>query len=410
MKIFLFFSQFYRDLKGQKLRTALTTFGILWGTASIVLLLGFSNGMKSSQKKAQHGMGEAIVIIWGGTMSMPYEGNPKGRRIHLHAEDVELLKSQIPEIKYASPENTNWSTTVSYRNEVYVGQVTGSNAEFGVMRNLIPQRGGRYISPKDLEEKRRVAFIGFELKEELFGEEDAVGKTILINQVPFTVIGVMIDKDQNSSYSGRDKTKTFIPYSTFRSMFSRRYLNNIVVKPVVASESEYMRTRINQVLARKYKYNPEDDEALWEWDTTQNDEFFDQLFLGMNVFLGIVGFFTLIVGGIGVSNIMNAVVEERTKEIGIKMALGARASFILTQLLAETLLITFIGGVLGIIFSGVIMKAFPVFELEEYVGTPAISTDIAIFAALLLGIIGFISGFFPARRASKLNPVEALRL
>jgi len=163
-------------------------------------------------------------------------------------------------------------------------------------------------------------------------------------------------------------------------------------------------------LGRKYHYDPTDEEAIWVWDTSQNDEFFDELFMGMNVFLGIVGVFTLIVGAIGVSNIMNAVVEERSKEFGIKMALGAKASFILWQLVAETLLITIIGGLIGLLFSGLIVRVFPMFNLEKYVGVPQISLEIAFVATGLLGIIGFISGFFPARRASKLNPVEALRL
>ncbi|MBD3232523.1 MAG: FtsX-like permease family protein [candidate division Zixibacteria bacterium] len=409
MKFFLFLKQFYRDLSSQKLRTALTTFGIIWGTASIILLLAFTTGLKKDQKRRQHGMGEAIIILWSGRTGMPYEGMPKGRRIRFVEEDPEYLKMMIPEIAMASPEYTNWSSTIKYRDKIYINQVTAGNAEFGEMRNLIPKPGGRYINPNDIANKKRVAFIGYEAKKELFGDEDPIGKIITIDFVPFTVVGEMIEKDQNSSYSGSDRRKTFIPYTTFTSMYNRSYLNNMVVKPHESRQSDYVKRRINEVMARKYRFDPKDEEAIWEWDTTRGDQFFDNFIFGMNIFLGMVGFFTLMVGGIGVSNIMNAVVEERTKEIGIKMALGAKASFILWQLVSETLLMTFIGGVIGLILSGVIIRGYNMLNIEE-MGSPVISPEIAILASILLGIIGFLSGYFPARRAAKLNPVEALRL
>jgi len=193
-------------------------------------------------------------------------------------------------------------------------------------------------------------------------------------------------------------------------MFGRRYLNNMVFKPKEPKQNEFVKKRVYEVLGKKYRFDPEDKEALAMWDTTGMEKFFNYFFYGMRVFLGIIGAFTLIVGGIGVSNIMNVVIEERTKEIGIKMATGAKKRFILSQFLFETLLITFIGGAIGFLVSWGIISVFPLFKLEEYIGTPAFSASVAILAALILGLIGLLAGFFPARRASSLNPIEALRL
>ncbi|KPJ65384.1 MAG: hypothetical protein AMJ89_03750 [candidate division Zixibacteria bacterium SM23_73] len=409
MHILMFATQFLRDMRSQKLRTFLTIFGIIWGTAAVVLLLAFGKGLHAQNQKSMHGLGEGIVILWGGKTSKPYMGFGRGRWIGLREEDAILLKNEIKELGGVSPEYSRWSTTMRYKKNTVTQNMVGIYPIFGELRNIYPELGGRFINPIDLKEQKRVVFIGNELKEDLFGQDEAVGKYIFIDNVPFLVVGVMKKKSQDSSYSGRDAHKAFIPATTFASMYGYKYVNNIIFKPRDARGVEFVKKRVYQVLGKKYKFDPEDKESLWMWDTSEMEKFLTYFFLAFRAFLAIIGTFTLIVGGIGVSNIMNVVVEERTKEIGIKMSLGAKKRHILSQFVFETLMITFVGGVVGFMFAFMVVKVFPYFKLEEYMGIPEISFSTGLIAVGVLGLVGLISGFFPARRAANLNPVQALK-
>ena len=291
--------------------------------------------------------------------------------------------------------------------------ISGVIAEFGEMRNLIPEAGGRFLNPIDDENQRRVIFIGDELKTSVFGESDAIGKTILLNQSPFTVVGVLRKKPQDSSYSGRDKDKAFIPSSTFRALSGDKYVDNIVLQGANAAESKQLIERLRTAFGRRLRFAKDDKEALSIWDTTEQFHFFDIFMLSFNAFLGIIGVLTLIVGGIGVSNIMNVIVEERTREIGIKMALGAKQRFILTQFLIETMLVTALGGVIGFAITYGLCWIFPRTPITagaiEYIGQPELSPLVAILTAVALGTVGLVAGYFPARDASRLDPVVAMK-
>ncbi len=402
--------QFFRDMRSQKLRTLLTMFGIMWGTISIVLLMAFGTGLHEYQIKRFRGLGEHITIVWGGRTSLPWQGFPRGRRIFMTVEDVVNIRKTVPGIKLISPEITGYSVMLKSRRNSMTARISGVWPEFHQMRNIIPQMGGRFINNGDMEEKRRTIFIGDELARRLFPGEDPVGQPLQVQGMPFVVVGAMTSKEQNNSYGGRDSRQAWIPASTFLSMRTRRYISNAVFQ---AHSSAAMQPAIDGVyryMAAKYSFNPEDKEALSVWDTTEGFKMFNTMFLAFRMFLLGIGCMTLITGGIGVTNIMNVVIEERTKEIGIKMALGAKKATIMSQFLFETVLLTFIGGTIGYGVALAIVKVFPMLQLTEDLGTPTIHVIESMAAVAILGVIAFLAGFFPARRAAGLEPVRALKL
>ena len=409
MKAFMFFSHLLRDVRAQKTRTVLTVFGIVWGTVSIVLLMGFGVGLGRQMTKNMHGMGEGIMIVWPVRTSISYQGFNKGRSLDFLEEDAFLLQREVPQVAAISAEYSRWNITLRRDKNSYSALVRGVYPVYAEMRNIIPERGGRFIDPLDLEHKRRVVFLGNKLKEELFLSAPAVGQYIMLNSIPFLVVGVLREKKQDSSYGSRDEVAAIIPAATFSSVFGTKYIENFVVKGRNPREHENLKKRMLQVLAKKYKFHPEDKEAVWVWDVAESEKMFQSVMIGFNLFLGIVGAFTLIVGGIGVSNIMNVVVEERTREIGLKMALGAKKRYVLSQFLFETLLITLAGGAIGLGLSAGIIAVFPESSISAEIGRPTFSIQVALITVALLGLIGFLAGFSPARRAANLNPVEALR-
>jgi putative ABC transport system permease protein len=372
-------------------------------------LLGFGVGLGRQMKKSFHGMGEGLIILWPGRTSIPFEGLNKGRSMSFREDDAFLLKREISQIKRISPEYARGSVQLKSEKNTYSVYLRGVYPVYGEMRNAIPEMGGRFLNPIDIEHKKRSIFLGSTVKEELFGDEPAVGRLVMLNSVPFQVVGVLIGKTQNSSYGSRDETAAFIPATTFAALFGHKYVNNMVIQGKDPRQNEILQKNVLGVLAKKYRFHPDDEEAIGVWDMSEGEKLFTAFQLGFNIFLGIVGAFTLIVGGIGVSNIMNVVVEERTREVGLKMAIGAKKRFVLSQFLFETLLITLIGGAIGLAISYGIINIFPTTGIEEEIGKPTFSLEVAVVTVTLLGFIGFISGFAPARRASNLDPVEALR-
>jgi putative ABC transport system permease protein len=401
--------QLLLDMRSQKLRTLLTIFGIVWGTVAVTLLLAFGGGMHKQIIKNSAGLGDPIVICWPGLTSVPFEGLGRGRRIRVSEADVQAVRRETPQVAAISSEYSE-TLKLHYAEKTLAVDVSGVAPEFGDMRNLIPQEGGRFVNPRDVAEQRRALFIGDKLATDVFGKEPAVGKTVRLGGSPFLIVGVLQKKVQNSSYSGRDHSKGFIAGSTFQALTGQKYVDNFVFKPVSARESKQAIAAVRSVLGRSLRFDAKDKEALSAWDTTENFKFLDIFFLSFRLFLAIIGSFTLIVGGIGVSNIMNVVVEERTKEIGIKMALGAKEKWILRQFMLETFLLTGIGGAIGLTIAFSICAVFPKLGFTEHVGDPTVSPLVAGVTAVVLGLTALLAGYFPAREASRLDPVVAMKL
>jgi putative ABC transport system permease protein len=404
---------FYRELRQQRKRMTLTILALAWGTFSIVILLAFGEGLNRQMRKAFHGLGQGICIVGGGQTSRPYLGLGKGRRIFLRLEDLDLLKERVAGIELISPENDRYINTLTYGRKSITKRVIGVAPSFEELRTYYPERQSRFLNEIDVEGKRRVIFLGAKIKEALFGAEEAVGKTILVNAVPFLVVGIMQNKMQNSMYNGPDVEKAAMPHTTYLAIFGDKYLSRLIYKPLDLTRSETVKGDVVRVLAGKYKFDPEDKQAIDFWDTIEEERTTDKIFLGIKIFMGIIGGLTLIVAGVGVANIMYVSARKRTKEIGIKMALGAKKRYVLAQFISEALMISFIGGAAGALLSiaavwGVNAMALKG-DVADILAHPAISPDIMVVTALILSLIGFLAGFFPARRAASLNPVEALR-
>jgi putative ABC transport system permease protein len=403
---------FRHDAARNRKRIALTVLAIAWGTLSIVMLLSFGEGLKRAFHRGKRGLGEDIGVLWPGATTRAYMGLPSGRSIAFADEDGDLLRARIREIGSLSREYAKRVPVATPRKTVNA-RVRGVDPEFGTLRNIIPAAGGRFIDPLDMLEKRRVVVLGDELATDLFGDDDPVGRSVQINQRSFLVIGVMQKKIMMGMYSGPDKGQASVPATTFKAVFSDSRPQNFVYTPVSLELADRAKSEIYRVLGHKYHFDPDDERALSVWDTREDQRMVDNIALGIQIFLGVIGALTLFVGGMGVANIMYAVVKERTREIGIKMALGAKVRQVMAPFVLEALLMTLLGGLLGTTVSLALMTGIAALPLKgeafEFLGRPTFSPAIAVATSLVLGTIGTLAGYFPARRAAAVNPAVSLR-
>jgi len=417
MKPSILLNVFLRDFRKQKKRMILTLVAILWGTMSIMLLLAFGEGLKRQFAINERGLGEGIVIMWSGQTAKPYQGFGKGRRIWLRNDDIDYLRRRMPELETVAGEYSRWGATIKYGNKVINDRINGIYPEYRDMRNFIPATGGRMIDKLDMDLKRRVAFLGDRSMARLFGDdmtaEKVVGERIYLNGTPFTVVGVMVHKLQMSSYEGQDADNIAIPATTFETIFNDPYLDYILYKPKTADNMAGVEKRVFEVLGAKYKFDPTDDRALRTWDLVEEKRTTDAVMFGIEVFLGVIGFLTLFIAGVGVANIMYVSIRERTREIGVKMAVGARRIYILMQFIVEALGITFLGGLIGMAVAYALTELFKLAPLDSealmMLGRPTVSLEIGLVVTIILGILGFLAGLFPALKAASINPTEALR-
>ncbi len=398
----------------QKKRAYLTIASIAWGTVAILLLLAFGEGLKRQLDKNRRSTGENLAVMWPSETTKAWKGMPPGRAIRLHIDDVDFLRERMPELKAVHGELNAGRNALVYGRKTVNGRVIGANYIFGEDRKHYAQAGGRFISPEDEVQRRRVIFLGNDLAKDIFGAEEPVGKTLLVNNAPYIVIGVMQKKTQMGMYGGPDATHAVIPISTFHAQYGRDVLSVLVIESEQPEGMKAALKKVNEVFGAKYRYDPTDDRALQTWDMVKSAKTTGNITVGIQLFLGIVGALTLLIGGVGVANIMYAVVKERTREIGVKMALGAKQRWIIAPFVLEALVYTFIGGALGIIIATLLVSLTSFIPIESnkvlsFLGRPTLSPQIGVATSLILGLIGLAAGFFPARRAARIDPASTLR-
>lgn len=413
MHLVILLRDFLEDIKAQKTRAILTTIALTWGTLTLILLMAFGAGLAFRMKEGLLNAGDRIIFIYNGQTGKKFEGLPIGRNIRLVEEDCTILKERIPMIGGISPQYGRWGARLLYGDKSATTYMEGVYPTFEFLRRMYPAAGGRFLSEKDLIEKKRVVFLGSVIAGELLGQEDPIGKMITIDGVPFTIVGIMPKKLQPAMNNGPDDRRAVIPFSTFESLYGYRYPGHILVHPQRNQDSPLIVQEIRRVLGQKYQFDPTDENALGIWDFNDAIKIQNRVFLGINIFLAVVGAMTLVIAGVGVANIMYVVVKERTREIGIKRAVGAKKRDIIFQFIFESMLIAVVGGGLGLLIALGVVKLFWMIPAQEgameFLGRPLLSSAVVLITIGVLTTVGLLAGVFPARKAANVDPVAALR-
>jgi len=411
------FRQAFSTFRSHKMRTFLTMFGIVWGIASVILLVGLGRGFSVDQKKHMQTLGKDLVIVWGGRTSSQVGGRAAGREIQLNVDDADLIRDECYLVKNVSPELKRAIPEVSQFNSASRG-VVGMWPSYQEFRSLLLAEG-RLLTDDDEREGRRVVLLGSKAYRQLFPGQPAIGAGILIKSVPYTVVGILQEKKQNASYGGPDNDYLFAPYSAVSRDFPppekkgaglvRGYLDDIVFEVGDPEEHEAAVQQMRRTLGRVHHFDPLDKDALFIWDTMEGAKLLDKIFGVVTLFFGCVAVVTLCLGGIGVMNIMLVSVTERTREIGTRKAIGATKHDILRQFFAEAAMLTVVSGILGLTFGVGTCTAMKLLPLPDFVPHPIVSWISIVASIVTLSLITVTAGMYPAQRAAEMTPVESLR-
>lgn len=418
------------NLRANKLRSVLTMFGILWGVVSVVVLSATGEGFQRGNQHVLEELGRNIGIVWGGRTSLQAGGERAGRAIQLTAEDARALERESRLVAVVSPEIQRGGVMVKSRYNAAALTVHGIEPQYQQIRTIDVERG-RVFRFTDEEQARRVAIIGADATEQLFGDRDSIGETVHLNGLPYAVIGRIRHKEQDSNYSGPDNDKVFVPFSAMARDFPRtdvagHVVSNLIVAPhqwVVDDLSDVLDSRtgriadidwplareIRRVLGPYHRFDPDDRNAVAMWDTSLQSLMFSRMVGAMKNFFSIVGFVTLALGGLGVMNIMLVAVRERTREIGLRKALGATTGQIQRQFFLEGFVLTMVSGAVGFGIALALCGAVNLLPMPPRFQGMVLTWPAALVALVALILVGVITSTYPARRAAQLPPIEALR-
>ena len=399
-------------LWAHKLRSFLTMFGIAWGVGSLLLLVGLGEGFRSGQARQLSTLGQDIMFVFPGRIPAVAGSSQSGQTYHFTYDDYVAIKAEARTLRAISPViNRDDIRAVSDYGSTS-GQIFGVAPDYNNIRT-IPVSTGRWFNDEDNAEHRRVAIVGWELLKNVFPGRPAVGSTILLNEIRFDVIGVLAKVGQEGENG--TNARIFVPIETMRDLFrlkgenSENAISFINYRPRDKAEHLRSKQEVHQIIARRHHFDPKLEDAFEDWDTIENSQRVDKIFDAMDYFLGVVGLVTLGLGAIGIINIMLVSVTERTKEIGLRKALGATHRNILTQFFVEGMFLTVFSGGIGLLLAGGFMTLLAQLPSPEGFDTPRIVPLSALAAIFSLAVAGIAAGLYPARKAALLAPVEALR-